>query len=183
MIGPDPVHQDKRTPLLVRPLSYRSAADVLAASDAFGSSWRESDHPGVAWVVASRNEPWQVPWLDMGCRGIVRVGMEMPGGKQIEVFAGSADTWNRPMVADFVLELLSAWAQIKRNVLTPLSGLTIKQLKVLNMSLHGLSPRECAIEMGVTERTVNFHLATIQDKLGTQNKLQSLSKAIWLGAI
>jgi DNA-binding CsgD family transcriptional regulator len=64
-----------------------------------------------------------------------------------------------------------------------MSGLTGQQLKVLNLSLHGLSAKQCAIELGVAERTVNHHLATIQEKLGTQSKLESISKAIWRGAI
>lgn len=183
MIGPDPVCPEKRATLLVRPVSYRTAADILAASDAYGATWSESDAPGVAWVDATRDEPWLVPWVEAGCLGIVRVGMEMPGGKQIEVFAASWNRLSRPMVAEFVLDLVAVWPQIKRYVLPPLSGLTAQQVKVLNLSLHGLSARECAASLGVTERTVNFHLATIQEKFGTQNKQESISKAIWLGAI
>lgn len=183
MIGPDPACHEKRATLMVRPETYRTAADILAASDAYGENWRDSDSPGVAWVDATRNEPWLVPWADMGCLGIVRVAMEMAGGKQIEVFAASWNRLNRPLVAEFVLDLVAVWPQIKRYVLTPLSGLTNQQIKVLTMSIHGLSARECAVSLGVTERTVNFHLATIQEKLGTQSKLESISKAIWLGAI
>lgn len=183
MIGPDHFDHEKRATLLVRPKSYQVAADILAASDAYGQSWRDNDSPSVAWLDTSRNEPWLVPWVEKGCRGIVRVGMDMPGGKQIEVFAASANEFNRLLVAEFVLDLLAAWSQIKRYVLTPLSGLTAQQLKVLNLSLVGLSARECAAKLGVAERTVNHHLATIQEKLGTQSKLESISKAIWRGAI
>lgn len=183
MIGPDHVDHAKRSTLLVRPSNFQFAADTLAASDAYGKSWRDSDSPSVAWLDTSRNEPWLMPWVEMGCRGIVRVGMDMPGGKQIEVFAASGNELNRPLVAEFVLDLLAAWSQIKRYVLTPMSGLTNQQLKVLNLSLHGLSAKQCAIELGVAERTVNHHLATIQEKLGTQSKLESISKAIWRGAI
>jgi DNA-binding CsgD family transcriptional regulator len=183
MLAPDPVFHEKRSTLLVRPSIFQAAADHLASSDAYGQSWRDSDSPSVAWIDTSRNEPWLLPWVKMGCRGIIRVGMDMPGGKQIELYAASGEELNRPMVAEFVLDLMAAWPQIKRYVLTPLSGLTGQQLRVLNMSFHGLSAKECAVSLGVTERTVNHHLAIIQEKLGTQSKLESISKAIWRGAI
>jgi len=183
VLGPDPDFHEKRATLLVRPMKFQTAAAILAESDAYGQSWRESDSPSVAWVDTSRNEAWLVPWVNMGCRGIVRVGMDVPGGKQIEVFAASEQVLNRPLVAEFVLDLLASWTQIKRYVLTPLSGLTGQQLKVLNMSILGHSARECAASLGVTERTVNHHLATIQEKLGTKSKLESITKAIWRGAI
>jgi DNA-binding CsgD family transcriptional regulator len=182
-IGPDLLAPEKRATLHVYPSRYQHAADVMAASDAYGQDWRDNDSPNVAWVDTSRSESWLKPWMEMGCRSILRVGMDMPGGKQIEVFAAFEDVLTRPFVAEFVLDLLAAWSQVKRYVLTPLSGLTNQQLRVLNMSLYGLSARECAVSLGVTERTVNHHLATIQEKLGTQSKLESIAKAIWCGAI
>ena len=182
-LGPDPVSPEKRATLLVYPGSYQHAADFLAGSDAYGQSWRDSDSPNVAWVDTSRNEPWLAPWVKMGCTGMLRVGMDLSGSKQIEVYASFGNQLTRPFVAEFVLDLLAAWSQVKRYVLTPLSGLTNQQLRVLNMSLNGLSARECAVSLGVTERTVNHHLATIQEKMGTQSKLGSIAKAIWCGAI
>lgn len=183
LIGPDPDFHHSRISLLVHPTTFQHAADVLAASDAYGQSWRDSDSPNVAWVDTSRDEAWLAPWADMGGQGLVRVGMDLAGGKQIEVFACFSDKLTRPFVAEFVLDLLAAWSQIKRYVLTPLSGLTNQQLRVLSLSLLGLSARECAVSLGVAERTVNHHLASIQERLGTQSKLESLTKAIWRGAI
>lgn len=57
------------------------------------------------------------------------------------------------------------------------------QLQCLLLTAKQYSVTEISKELGITERTVNFHLQKTNKKLGTKNKHQSVAKAIEKGLL
>ena len=62
-------------------------------------------------------------------------------------------------------------------------ALTTRELEVLRLLARGLRNKEIAARLYVSERTVNFHLANIYQKLNVSGRTQALSKALEQGLI
>ena len=62
-------------------------------------------------------------------------------------------------------------------------ALTAREQQVLSLLARGLRNKEIAARLIVSERTVNFHLANIYQKLNVSGRTEALSKAIEQGLI
>lgn len=61
--------------------------------------------------------------------------------------------------------------------------LTARELDVLHLLARGMRNKEIARRLSVSERTVNFHLANIYQKLNVSGRTEALSKALEQGLI
>jgi DNA-binding NarL/FixJ family response regulator len=66
---------------------------------------------------------------------------------------------------------------------TPYESLTTREMEVLRLLARGLRNKEIAARLFVSERTVNFHLANIYQKLSVSGRTEALSKALAQGLI
>jgi DNA-binding NarL/FixJ family response regulator len=66
---------------------------------------------------------------------------------------------------------------------TPYESLTTREMEVLRLLARGLRNKEIAARLFVSERTVNFHLANIYQKLSVSGRTEALSKALEQGLI
>jgi DNA-binding NarL/FixJ family response regulator len=62
-------------------------------------------------------------------------------------------------------------------------ALTAREQEVLKLLARGLRNKEIAARLFVSERTVNFHLANIYQKLNVSGRTEALSKALEKGLI
>ncbi len=62
-------------------------------------------------------------------------------------------------------------------------SLTARELEVLRLLARGLRNKEIASRLYVSERTVNFHLANIYQKLNVSGRTEAISRAIERGII
>ena len=65
----------------------------------------------------------------------------------------------------------------------PYETLTVRELDVLRLLVRGMRNKEIAARLYVSERTVNFHLANIYQKLNVSGRTEALSKAIEQGLV
>ncbi len=65
----------------------------------------------------------------------------------------------------------------------PYETLTAREQEVLRLLARGLRNKEIAARLVVSERTVNFHLANIYQKLNVSGRTEALSKALEQGLI
>ncbi|GAC1651050.1 MAG: hypothetical protein NVS4B12_21470 [Ktedonobacteraceae bacterium] len=65
----------------------------------------------------------------------------------------------------------------------PYETLTARELDVLRLLARGMRNKEIAARLYVSERTVNFHLANIYQKLNVSGRTEALSKAIEQGLV
>jgi DNA-binding NarL/FixJ family response regulator len=63
------------------------------------------------------------------------------------------------------------------------AALTARELEVLRLLARGLRNKEIAARLYVSERTVNFHLANIYQKLSVSGRTEALSRAIEQGLV
>jgi DNA-binding NarL/FixJ family response regulator len=61
--------------------------------------------------------------------------------------------------------------------------LTRRETEVLRMMTAGLSNREIASTLGISEHTVKFHIASIFGKLGTSSRTQAVTEGIRRGLV
>jgi DNA-binding NarL/FixJ family response regulator len=79
-------------------------------------------------------------------------------------------------------KLLSRFGRQGRGA-APYESLTARELEVLRLLARGLRNKEIAARLYVSERTVNFHLANIYQKLNVSGRTEALSKALEQGLI
>lgn len=80
--------------------------------------------------------------------------------------------WLSPVVSTLVIEQLSRPRSRKEN-----QGLTNREVTVLKMVANGLTSKEIASELKTAERTVEFHLTNIYDKLGVNSRAGAVNIA------
>ena len=85
----------------------------------------------------------------------------------------------QPQIAS---RLISRFGKQGRAINT-LESLTARELEVLRLLARGLRNKEIAARLYVSERTVNFHLANIYQKLNVSGRTEALSKALEQGLI
>jgi len=71
----------------------------------------------------------------------------------------------------------SAVAELARRELTP------RQREILALIARGRSNKEIAFALGIRERTVKFHVASLFERLGTSSRTECLVVALRLGVI
>ena len=102
-------------------------------------------------------------------------------GEAIRAVA-AGETWFKPAVSDAVLRGLTA--------VKPSAGddgvaaeLTARELEVLRLLAGGYSNREIGTALGVAERTVKNHVASILGKLWVRDRTRAVLKALSLGLL
>ena len=65
----------------------------------------------------------------------------------------------------------------------PLESLTAREVDVLVLVADGLSNRDIAGRLGISEHTVKFHLASIFGKLGVSTRTEAVQRGLRLGVI
>jgi len=61
--------------------------------------------------------------------------------------------------------------------------LTPRECEVLRLLAEGLSNREISTRLFVTERTIKFHVSSILDKLGADNRTEAVTIAAHRGLV
>ena len=59
--------------------------------------------------------------------------------------------------------------------------LSPRELEVLNLAARGLTNKEIAYRLGISDRTVQFHMNSIFNKTGTNSRTESVALAVKSG--
>jgi DNA-binding NarL/FixJ family response regulator len=82
----------------------------------------------------------------------------------------------QPVVASKLLDRVRAEA-------APVEPLTSREAEVLRLLARGLQNKEIARDLGVTERTIKFHVSSVLQKLGAGNRTEAVAAAARLGLV
>ena len=106
-------------------------------------------------------------------------GYLLKGAPRSEVFAAvrtvaSGGSLLAPVAATAVLRRM-------RGDSTP--ALTLRERSVIEHLAHGLGNKQIAATLGISERTVKFHISAIFAKLGASNRTEAVTLAMQAGLI
>ena len=93
---------------------------------------------------------------------------------------------DRAELADAVITLPSRLSLSRRSAEREgglIESLTTREEDVLTLVADGLSNREVAHQLAISEHTVKFHLASIFGKLGVSTRTEAVQKGVRLGVI
>jgi ATP/maltotriose-dependent transcriptional regulator MalT len=65
----------------------------------------------------------------------------------------------------------------------PAESLTSREVQVLELLAEGLSNKNIAERLGISDQTVKFHVASISGKLGAVNRTDAVRRAVRRGLI
>jgi two-component system nitrate/nitrite response regulator NarL len=102
--------------------------------------------------------------LHLGARGVIMkdAGVEVLFKSMYAVLAG--EYWiGRELMADWVEYLKTD---------RPRASITRREREVITRILEGLSNREIASALGISDETVKRHISNIYDKLGVSNRME-----------
>ncbi len=95
-----------------------------------------------------------------------------------EVFRG-----NLSLPQGVALKLMQDLQQPKQSDLPPEATLTERELEVLTLIVQGLSNKQIASQLSISEVTVRFHVSSILDKLQVENRVQAAVYAVQKGLV
>jgi len=115
------------------------------------------------------------PYLRLGVRGVVRYAdAENQLAKAIKAVSGG-DFWvSREQLVRFVDWVLSTPAY--RGTLSEPGSLSRREREVLMSILSGLTNKEIASALRISERTVKFHVSHLLQKLGAHRRADLIAK-------
>jgi two-component system nitrate/nitrite response regulator NarL len=79
--------------------------------------------------------------------------------------------------------LLRGLASAPRSPAEPVDSLTARELELIRLVAKGLPNKLIAIELSVSENTVKYHLKSISQKLGAENRTEAVTEAIRRGLV
>jgi LuxR family transcriptional regulator, quorum-sensing system regulator SolR len=191
VLGPDmddPL-SSKRSVRAVHPPRLLNMAQALADSGDFGQDWIDTESPLALWQDISRGSygqlsRWRLLALSYGHQSLVRVAFPLPRGKAFECYLMTPRALHEKSEAtSMVWSVLNVWPRIKRGLSEVTCPLSSREKECLALAFDGLTAAETSQKLDCSERTVNYYLSNAMRKMGVDNKLAAVERAIWYGVI
>ena len=134
---------------------------------------------GVVLLVDNPEASWVAHWLAAGARAVLR--RECSGRQLAAAVQAAAAGLNilEPEVLHALLRSSPESIELEPGE----EELTRRETEVLHMMTEGLSNREIASTLGISEHTVKFHITSIFGKLGTSSRTEAVTEGIRRGLV
>ncbi len=186
ILGPDHHGTARdRVVLAAYPQSLKPDAEMFASSESFGAEWRSSHSPLSGFSNLDGDKSAQVTGiLAKGYMSVVRLEFPLTLNRSFECYM----LCDRPMqhrddAAGIVYAMLGAWPMLKMTISEGRHGVSERERESIFFAAEGFTAQQAAVMMSCTERTINFHWSNVVRKLGAENKMAAVQRAIWLGLI
>ena len=97
--------------------------------------------------------------------------------REVDAVVAHGGLWVGPALMARLLRALGAHPTRAAPRADVLDGLSVREREVAEAVAQGLSNKEIALRLALTERTVKAHLAAVFDKLGVRDRLQLVVKS------
>lgn len=122
----------------------------------------------IIMLTVSENEDDVLRALDAGAVGYLLKGVSGPELVNAVKTVAAGETFVSPNLAVRLVTILAGGKQ-KRQV----DALSAQETRTLQFVAMGLNNRECAVQLGVGEQTVKYHMTNIMKKLGVRNRVEA----------
>lgn len=147
--------------------------------DRIGDVLRAHPLVRVIMVTASEDETDIARALEAGVSGYVLKGTTGPDMRSIVRLVNTGETFiPKDLVGRLLNILKDKWGTARPDRPADLSG---QESQVLQALATGLNNREIGARLGVTERTVKFHLSNVFAKLKVRNRVEAsiIARRLW----
>lgn len=139
-----------------------------------------SAQPGLPLVVLALETADQAAALNLGATALLPSSLESEGLRAAILSAAQGlVTITRADLA----ALLPQEAGSPTLGTTMVEPLTRRELEVLQLLARGLTNRQAAERLGLSEHTVKFHVAALLGKLNARTRAEAVARAIGLGLV
>ena len=133
---------------------------------------------GVLVLTAYDDEPYLYAVLQAGSNGYV-----LKTAEPHEIVNAVQEVFQGKMVLDATLthKLLAHLTQKPESM--QMDILTDREMQVLALTAKGFTNKAIAIQLGISDRTVQNHLANIFEKMNVESRTEAVMRAVSLGLI
>ncbi len=139
--------------------------------------WVRENHLsiGVLILTAFDDDPYVKAVLQAGANGYV-----LKTASPQEIIQAVRDVFSGKMVLDATLtsKLITQMSGTKENLVEPLSD---RELEVLGLTAKGFTNKAIGVQLGISNRTVQGHLANIFNKLQAKSRTEAVMRGVSLG--
>jgi DNA-binding NarL/FixJ family response regulator len=142
--------------------------------------WLRANYPkvGVLILTAYDDDPYVMAVLQAGANGYV-----LKTASPQDLIQAVRDVYDGKSVLDpAVTQKLLAQLSRPREALE-VEQLTERELEVLSLAAKGYTNKAIGVQLGISDRTVQGHLAHIFDKLQASSRTEAVMRAVSLGWI
>ena len=157
------------------------SADVLLAEvdgDDPPQQLLETTGPALVLLTGEHQPPWTAEALRAGARAVLPRDLSPPEILAAVQAAAAGLIVLHPQDLDVLAPARPTVAQPA--LLEPLSG---REMEVLGMMAEGLSNKEIAGRLGISDHTVKFHVGSIMAKLQASSRTEAVTQGLRLGLI
>jgi DNA-binding NarL/FixJ family response regulator len=142
--------------------------------------WIRAHHltTGVLILTAYDDDPYVQAVLQAGANGYV-----LKSAEPQEIVQGVKDVHSGKSVLDATLAQKMFTRLAKKGDDALVEPLTDRELEVLTLTGKGLTNKVIAVQLGISDRTVQNHLANIFSKLQAESRTEAVMRAVSLGLI
>jgi len=140
--------------------------------------WVRSDAPstGVLILTAYDDDPYILAVLQAGANGYVLKTADSADIVQAVRSVNEGKSALDPEITRKVMAQVSG-----RNLGSPVERLTDRELEVLSLAAKGYTNKAIGVQLGISDRTVQGHLAKSFNKLQASSRTEAVMRAVSLG--
>ncbi|MGA9398436.1 MAG: response regulator transcription factor [Anaerolineaceae bacterium] len=142
--------------------------------------WIRSNHLSVGVLVLTTydDEPYVQAVLQAGANGYI-----LKTAEPDEIVQAVRDVYHGKSVLDAALAQKLIARLASNDDKTMIDPLTDRELQVLTLTGKGFTNKAIGVRLGISDRTVQNHLATIFQKLNAESRTEAVMRAVSLGLI
>lgn len=140
--------------------------------------WVRANHRsvGVLILTAYDDDPYVFAVLQAGANGYV-----LKTASPAEIIQAVRDVHQGKSVLDPAI-LHKVMARLTdRDLLAPVEALTDREVEVLSLAGRGFTNKAIGVQLGISDRTVQGHLAKVFAKLQVSSRTEAVMRAVSLG--
>jgi len=131
---------------------------------------------GILILTAYNDDPYVIAVLQAGANGYV-----LKTASPVEIIQAVRDVnEGKSAIQQAIAQKIVAFVTQQKNE-TPVEALTDREMEVLAALSKGMTNKAIATQLGISDRTVQGHIAHIFNKMSVSNRTEAVIRAVSLG--